>query len=304
MYMEKVLFIFCLIACLSAAMVPVACGAISNQGWIQVISNVDGASVYFDNNYQGLTSNGQLVVTVYPAAPVHTFRVEKSGFTTAAGTLTMPDAGTTTIAYAILRPVPNQTPSATYGTLSVDSSPQGAKIYLNGYYRGISPFSFDQLTPGSYTVDTVLDGYRQYTTMVRISAGSTTNVYTPLQPVSASPNSIYVTSDPTNAFVYLDTLYKGKTPLTVTGISPGDHLIELNAPGYFSWNTTVSLSGGSTRTVSATMISLAPVVSTTAVTAPGTPTPTSTKAGTAAPVVMIAALCITGLVAGIMRNKN
>ena len=92
----------------------------------------------------------------------HTFRVEKSGFTTAAGTLTMPDAGATTKAYAVLRPVSTPTPSATYGALSVDSSPQGAKIYLNGYYRGISPFSFDQLTPGSYTVDTVLDGYRPY----------------------------------------------------------------------------------------------------------------------------------------------
>ncbi len=303
MYMKNAIFIFCLIACLSAAMVPVACGAISNQGWIQVISNVDGASVYFDNNYQGLTSNGQLVVTVYTAAPVATFRVEKSGFTTAAGTLTMPDAGATTKAYAVLRPVSTPTPSAMYGALSVDSSPQGAKVYLNGYYRGISPFSFDQLTPGSYTVDAVLDGYSPYTTMVRISAGSTTNVYTALQPLSSSPNSIYVTSDPTNAFVYLDTIYKGKTPLTMTGISPGDHAVELNAPGYYSWNTTVSLPGGSTSTVSAKMISLAPVVSNTAVTASGTPTPISTKAG-AASVVVIVALGSIGLVAGIMRNKN
>jgi len=292
-----------MIACLSAAMVPVACGAVSNQGLIQVICNVDGASVYFDNIYQGLTSNGQLVVTVYPAAPVHTFRVEKSGFTTAAGTLTMPDAGATTTTYAVLRPVSTPTPSATYGALSVDSSPQGAKIYLNGYYRGISPYSFDQLTPGSYTVETVLDGYRSSTTMVRISAGSTTNVSTTLLSLSSTPNSIYVTSDPRNAFVYLDTIYKGKTPLTMTGISPGDHVIELNAPGYHSWNTTVSLPGGSTRTVSATMISLVPAVSATTVTAPGTPTPTSTKAG-AVPAGVIVALGITGLVAGVMCRKK
>jgi len=303
MRMKNVILIFCLIACLSATMIPVAGTAVSNQGWIQVISNVDGASVYFDNKYQGLTSDGQLVVTVYMAVSVNTLRVEKSGFTTAAGTLTMPEAGATTKVYAVLRPVSTPTPSATYGALSVDSSPRGAKIYLNGYYRGISPFSFDQLTPGSYTVDAVLDGFRPYTTMVRISAGSTTNVYTTLQPLSLSPNSIYVTSDPTNAFVYLDTIYKGKTPLTMTGISPGDHAVELNAPGYHSWNTTVSLPGGSTRTVSATMISLVPAVSGTTVTVIGTPTPTSTKAG-AAPVVVIAALGITGLVAGIMCRKN
>jgi len=303
--MKKGMFILWLIVCLSAAMIPASVAAISNQGWIQVISNVDGAAVYFDNKYQGLTTEDQLTVTVYMAAPVSTFRVEKDGYTTFTGTLTMPEAGGTTKAYAILRPVSTPTPTATYGGLSVDSSPQGAKIYLNGFYRNVSPSTFDQLTPGSYTVAFVLDGYQSYSTLVRISAGTTTNVYTALAPVSSSPNSIYVTSDPANAFVYLDTLYKGKTPVTITGVAPGNHLVELNAPGYYPWNTTVSLPGGSTRTISAQMISLTPVVTTTAVTAPATPTPTptSTRAG-AVPVVVIAALGIVGLFAGIIRNKR
>ena len=301
--MKKVIFILCLTACLAAAMIPVTGATVSNQGWIQVISNVDGASVYFDNKYQGLTSEDQLTVPVYMAAPVSIFRVEKSGYTTAAGTLTMPEAGGTTKVYAVLRPVSTPTPSATYGALAVNSSPQGAKIYLNGYYQGISPYSYEHLMPGSYTVEAVLDGYQPFTTLVRISAGSTTIVYTTLQPLSLSPNSIYVTSDPENAFAYLDTIYKGKTPLTITGVSPGEHMIELNAPGYHSWNTTVSLPGGSTHTVYATMISLAPTMTGTTVTTPGTPAPISTKAGTG-PVFVIAALGIIGLVAGIMRARN
>ncbi len=301
--MKKGIFILCVIACLSAAMIPGAAAAVSNRGWIEVISNVDGASVYFDNKYQGVTLDGQLTVTVYMAAPVSTFRVEKDGYTTVSGILTMPEAGGTTKAYAVLRPVSTPTPTAAYGGLSVDSFPQGARIYLNGFYRNVSPTVFDQLTPGSYTVAFVLDGYQSYSTLVRVSAGTTTNVYTALAPLSSSPNSIYVTSDPANAFVYLDTLYKGKTPLTITGVTPGNHVVELNAPGYYPWNTTVSLPGGSTRTVSAQMISLTPVVTTTAVTTMATPTPTSTRAG-AVPVVVIAALGIVGLFAGIMRNKR
>ena len=301
--MKKGIFILCVIACLSAAMIPGAAAAVSNLGWIEVISNVDGASVYFDNKYQGVTLDGQLVVTVYMAVPVTSYRVEKDGFSTAAGTLTMPEAGATTKAYAVLRPVSTPTPTATYGVLSVDSSPRGAKIYLNGFYRNVSPSTFDQLTPGSYTVAFVLDGYQSYSTLVRISAGTTTNVYTTLAPVSTSPNSVYITSDPTNAFVYLDTLYKGKTPLTITGITPGTHLVELNAPGYYAWNTTISLSGGSTRMVSAQMLSLTPGVTTTVVTVPATPTPTPTRAG-AVPGVVIAALGVAGIVAGIVRNKR
>ena len=301
--MKKGIFILCVIACLSAAMIPGTAAAVSNQGWIEVISNVDGASVYFDNKYQGMTSGGQLVVTVYMAVPVTSYRVEKDGFTTAAGMLTMPEAGATTKAYAILRPVSTPTPTATYGGLSVDSSPPGAKIYLNGFYRNVSPTTFDQLTPGSYTVAFVLDGYQSYSTLVRISAGTTTNVYATLAPLSTSPNSVYVTSDPTNAFVYLDTLYKGKTPLTITDITPGTHLVELNAPGYYTWNTTVSLTGGSTRTVSAQMVSLTPAVTTTVVTVLATPTPTPTRAGTV-PLVVITALAVAGIVAGTVYNKR
>ena len=180
MCMKKIIFIFCLIACLSAAMIPVACGAISNQGWIQVISNVDGASVYFDNKYQGLTSNGQLVVTVYTAAPVQRSGWKKTDLPLLQEHSPCRMPGATTKAYAILRPVSTPTPSATYGALSVDSSPQGAKIYLNGYYRDISPFSFDQLTPGATRWTLFWTDTSPYSTMVRISAGSTTNVYTAL----------------------------------------------------------------------------------------------------------------------------
>jgi hypothetical protein len=301
--MKKIIVIFCFIAVLCAASIPAHAATVSNQGWIQVISNVNGASVYFDNKFQGLTSEGQLTVTVFMAAPVSTYRVEKDGFTTAAGTLIMPEAGGTTKAYAVLRPVSTPTISVPYGALSVDSSPQGAKMYLNGYYRGLSPISFDQLTPGSYTVALVLDGYQSYSTLVRISAGSTTNVYAGLLPISASPNTLYVTSDPTNAFVYLDAIYRGKTPLTITGIIPGSHTVELNAPGYNAWTTTISLPGGSSRTVSAVMTPLAPVGTGTPVSATGTPSPTPTKAGEG-PVMVIAALGIIGLAAGIVRNKN
>jgi hypothetical protein len=315
MYMKNITFIFCLIVCLSAAIVPVVSAAGINEGWIQIISNVDGASVYFDNNYQGLTSDGQLVVTVYMATPVSTVRVEKSGFTSAEGTLTMPYAGATTVFTATLRPVLTPTPVPPYGSMWVGSSPAGAKIYINGYYRGISPLTLDQMTPGSYTVDAVLNGYLTYTTMFRISAGSTTNVYCTLQSISSSPNSVYVTSDPANAFVYLDTIFKGKTPLTITDVSTGDHQVELNAPGYYSWKTTVNLpGGGTTSTVSAQMTSLATsggstttvtasLTPTTTVTASLTPLPAATKSG-AAPVVVIAALGIIMLVAGIMQKKN
>ena len=160
------------------------------------------------------------------AIPVHTVTVEKTGYTSAIGAPDMPSAGETTSFYARLRPVTTLAPSVSYGGLSFDTSPQGASMYFNGYFRGISPFSLEQVKPGSYTVEAVLNGYKTYTTMVRITPGIKTDVDCPLQPEALSPNYVFITSNPTNAFVYLDSVYKGLTPLTVRNIDIGDHRIE------------------------------------------------------------------------------
>ncbi len=51
------------------------------KGYIDVYSNVDGASVYFNGNYQGVTSGGVLSVGVSPTgSPVTTILVSKSGY--------------------------------------------------------------------------------------------------------------------------------------------------------------------------------------------------------------------------------
>jgi hypothetical protein len=314
--MKKITIFLFLVAYLTVGMIPAVSAAGVNQGWIQIFCNVDGASVFFDDTYQGLISDGQLLVTVYMAVPVHTFRVEKDGFTTAAGTLTMPDPGATTLAYATIRPIipPTTVPPSRYGSMSVNTSPQGAKIYLDGYYRGTSPFAFDQIEPGSHTIEAVLDGYYRYTTMIGISAGSSADVYLTLQAISLAPNSLNITSDPTHAFVYLDKIFVGKTPLALDKVYTGNHDIELIAPGYNSWSTSVYFpGGGSTSSISATMVSLIPTSTNTPVTVSftpttevavlQTPTQTSTKAGTN-PVVIIGVVGIIGLFAGITRRKD
>jgi hypothetical protein len=314
--MKKITIILFLASCVAVAMIPAVSAAGINQGWIQIFSNVDGASVFFDDNYQGLITNGQLLVPVYMAVPVHSFRVEKDGFTTAAGTLTMPDPGVTTIAYATIRAIatPTPVPSSMYGSMSVNTSPHGAKIYLDGYYRGTSPFAFDQIEPGSHTIEAVLDGYYRYTTMIGIAAGSTADVYFTLQAITSAPNLINITSDPTHAFVYLDKIYVGKTPLALDNVGTGNHEIELINPGYDTWSTSVYFTGGgSTRSISAAMVSLTPtgtntpatasVTPTAMVTVLKTPTQTPTKAGTG-PFAVIGAVGIIGLVAGIMHRKT
>jgi hypothetical protein len=318
MVLTKITLVVCLTACMLALLIPVV-GAV-NQGWIQILSNVDGASVYFDDRYQGQTSDGQLTVTVYMAAPVHFYLVKKPGFTNATGALVMPEAGETTSALAILRPVPTPTlpPSATNGSLSVDTSPRGAQIFIDGNYRGISKSTFGQISPGSHTVDAVLEGYYPYTTMIWIEANTTTQIRITLEERPSSPNILSITSDPTGAFVYIDSVYGGKTPLTFNNLLVGIHEITVMTPGYEQWNTSINFPGtGGTQSINVQLIPLPSSdsaippaspgttipASTLPETAPISPTPTTTKAGTGTAAV-IGALGSIGCAAGIMQKKK
>ena len=77
--------------------------------------------------------------------------------------------------------------------------------------------------------------------------------------------TISLTSTPSGATVYLDSVYKGVTPVMLTGIPSGDHQIRLTKSGYQDYTTNVIVTTGITKYVSPTL-SL-------------TPTPTPTTSG-------------------------
>jgi hypothetical protein len=64
--------------------------------------------------------------------------------------------------------------NAANGSLSVQSNPSGASIYLNSAYRGITGTTITNLTPGSYRLVLQKDGYRSWTDTVVITPGNTT----------------------------------------------------------------------------------------------------------------------------------
>ena len=71
----------------------------------------------------------------------------------------------------------------------------------------------------------------------------------------ATTGSIYCETDPPDALITLDlspTLHF--TPYTLTGISPGTHMIKLTQTGYLDYNTTVDVTAGGTATVAISMV--------------------------------------------------
>ena len=246
--------IFFLVLSLALSVHPVAAQIGGGQGWITISCNVDGASVSFDGNYQGITSGGSLTVPVYVTAqPFHSFTVEKAGFTSYSGPLSMPAEGQTLTYYAAIDPVYTPTTSPPYtGSVSIDSSPRGATVYFNGNNRGLSPVVVSDVIPGSYSVDVELDGYQNYLATVNVYQGTQSAVFATLVP-QAGTGSLYITSDPGGSSVFLDGLYEGVTPLRLNSLAAGTHTLQLDHTGYYDWKSPVTVPTGGTTTITGTL---------------------------------------------------
>lgn len=68
---------------------------------------------------------------------------------------------------------------------------------------------------------------------------------TPTRPAGevAAPFGLVVEADVPGASVFVDREYKGQAPLTVTGVAPGPHRLNVSAEGYDGYAETVEVSG-------------------------------------------------------------
>ena len=253
--MKKLVLYLCVIVCLIFALVPAASALGGGEGWIQINCNVDGASVSFDGAYQGVTSGGSLTVPVYTTgAPFTSFTVDKAGYTSFSGPLTMPAVGETRTFYSTLNPIatPTPVPPSNVGSIYVSSTPTGAQIYFNGNYRGTAPLTIYSVYPGTYTLTADLSGYRTFTTTTTVYSGSQATVFCQMSALQTS-GSLYIISNPTGSNIYLDSVYKGTTPITLNNIASGTHTVQLDHTGYYDWKSTVTVPSGGTNTVSGTL---------------------------------------------------
>jgi hypothetical protein len=212
-----------------------------DEAWIQVRCNVEGASIYFDGEYKGQISGGELNVPVYTTGtPYHTAKAVMDGYYTSSTSISSyPAIGETETVYITLNPVPTPAP-ATTGTLSVTSSPSGAKVYVDGSYYGRTPQTISGMNPGSHGIQVSLDGYQSWSGTSTVRAGEVTNTYAKLT-AQPSYGSVYVSTSPSGANVYLDGIYKGQSPRTISGVDAGSHIVEAELAGYQEWSGRVTV---------------------------------------------------------------
>lgn len=114
-----------------------------STGYYTIHCGTNGASVYFDNTYKGVISNGVLSVMVYTTAtPYSTYSVSAGGYNTAAGSLPSISAGQIRDIYVTLSPTTVVTTATVppagsgQGTYAIYCTIDGAKVYFDNTYQG------------------------------------------------------------------------------------------------------------------------------------------------------------------------
>lgn len=79
----------------------------------------------------------------------------------------------------------------------------------------------------------------------------------PAQPSAPAVTTLNLNSDPAGATIFIDGNPMGKTPTSLKGVDPGEHVLRLSKDGYVDAETTITLSTGETRNIKMTLEELA-----------------------------------------------
>jgi hypothetical protein len=169
-----------------------AVAPVTAPGRLLVRSTPTGARVFVDGREQGQTP-----ATIRELSPgTHRARIAREGYvaeerriviTTAQPIQSMTVDLRRTGAAATARstgsppPPPPATVGASVGALTVDSRPDGARVFLDGKLVGTTPLSLPQIAEGEHAVRLERDGYRRWSSSVRVAGGQRQRVAASLE---------------------------------------------------------------------------------------------------------------------------
>ena len=153
-----------------------------------------------------------------------------------------------------VRPI---TPPTYYGRIIATSHPQGAKVYLDNVYKGVTPLNLDRVAAGQHQIRLVKTGYQDWSSYVSVSPSRTATVSANLIPFPVY-GSISVYCNQGNARIYLDGSYQRGTSanksVEIKNIREGYHELLITKDGYQDWISTIMVTSNQTYMVSTYLV--------------------------------------------------
>ncbi|MBN1167417.1 MAG: PEGA domain-containing protein [Methanospirillaceae archaeon] len=155
--------------------VPMTKEPAGGVGTVLIDGNPAGTIVIRDNAGMGTIPESGMIILANIPSGIHTFTFSYPGY-----------ANQTIEEYlnigALLRLRIEMIPDDT-GTISVSSQPQGAEVYLDDVYKGITPIVLPDIPAETYTILLRKDGYSDQVSTVSIEGGKEQAVAIPLSPL-------------------------------------------------------------------------------------------------------------------------
>ena len=139
------------------------------------------------------------------------------------------------------------------GTISVNTDPIGANIYLDGSIQGQSPITIENIIRGNHTLSATKEGYGSAFINIFVESGIISNTLIILNNNEFVNNPQYgvidVITNPPGASIYIDGLYQGESQKTIGGIAGGTHNLKITLAGYQEFNQLVQIFSEQTTNV-------------------------------------------------------
>lgn len=113
------------------------------------------------------------------------------------------------------------------GSITINSDPKGAEVFVNGTSQGVAPQTLSGLVAGDYIIELRNTGFERGYKSVSLLEGQEMDVTLNLKPITGL---LLVDSNPQNADVIIDGISKGNTPLLLTDLPLGEYTLEFRSP--------------------------------------------------------------------------
>jgi len=120
------------------------------------------------------------------------------------------------------------------GTITVDSYPKGADVYIDGVKKGETPITITGLKVGMYEVEVKKEGYKPEVFEKKLDKDNQKQLV--IANLTHKTFTLEITSYPTEAEVYVDGIKKGLTPISIDDLLFGKHFIEVKKENFSTWS--------------------------------------------------------------------
>jgi PEGA domain-containing protein len=142
-----------------------------------------------------------------------------------------------------------------FGEIHFSTNPRRAKVSIDGNYRGETPLSV-RIPAGVHQVKIRMRGYEPFHQSVHVKPWGDHYVEADLvavAPPMTSTGTLKIVSKPLRSKVFINKIYKGKTPLEIT-LNPNMYVLEVRHKSHLTYRQPVHIKPGQVANIRARLI--------------------------------------------------